>query len=240
VFGSRSGNNHKTKKAFGDAYNVVERIQMCGFCTQELILSGLYIWKALDIIRAAERKRSQRLMWQLFAINVIIVALDIALLTFEFRSLHVIQQTIKGLFYSIKLKLELAILNKLVELSCTNARVSHFTFGDTNDFLDPTKTVWDITRFTPAFSSNKFTYPQWKSDLEQSGLQRVESAYSPTETTWINARNTKAIPTDVSDYFPDTIQHVTTIPDPRLDVRSRGSATDLLYADAVRRMAAPG
>jgi hypothetical protein len=213
---------------------------MCGFCTQELILSGLYIWKALDIIRAAERKRSQRLMWQLFTINVIIVILDIALLTFEFRSLHVIQQTVKGLFYSVKLKMELAILNKLVELSCTNARVSTFTFGDTNDFLDPTKTVWDITRFTPAFSSNKFTYPKWKTDLEQSDLQRVESAYSPKEHDWTRASDTKAVPAETCEYFPDVIQQVTTIPDPRLDIRSRGSATDLLYADAVRRMAASG
>lgn len=240
MLASRAGNNTGIKNGFGDAYNVIERIQMCGFCTQELILSGLYIWKALDILRASEQKRSHRLMWQLFAINVIIVVLDVALLTFEFRSLHVIQQTVKALVYSVKLKLELAILGKLIELSCSNARVSHVTFGDTNDFLDPTKTVWDITRFTPAFSSNTYTYPKWKSDLEKSGLQRVESSYSPTDNTWVQAGHIKAPTAERNEYFPDLIQPVNSIHDPRLDLRERGSATDLLYADAVRKISTPG
>lgn len=213
---------------------------MCCFCAQEFVLSGLYIWKALDIIKASDRKRSHHLMWQLFSINVIIILLDIALLTVEFLSLHVIQQTVKGLTYSVKLKLELAILNKLVELSSSNVRASTMTFGDTNDFLDPTKTVWDITRFTPAFSSSMHTYPKWMSDLEKSGIKRVETAYSPTETTWIRAKRDTALSADVTEYFPDAIQPVTTLTDPRLDARERGSATDLLYADAVRRIATPG
>jgi hypothetical protein len=240
VYASRAGKNTGIKNGFGDAYNVIERIQMCGFCMQELILSGLYIWKALDILRADEQKRSHRLMWQLFAINVIIVMLDVALLTFEFRSLHVIQQTVKSLVYSVKLKLELAILSKLVELSCSNARVSAITFGDTNEFLDPTKTVWDITRFTPAFSSTTYTYPKWKSDLERSGLQRVESAYSPTDSTWVNARQVKVPTTEHTEYFPDSIQPDHTNQDPRHDIRERGSDTDLLYADAVRKISTPG
>ncbi|KAF2691468.1 hypothetical protein K458DRAFT_286145 [Lentithecium fluviatile CBS 122367] len=240
VFGSRSSSSARLRNSFGDAYNVVERIQMCGFCAQELILSGIYIWKALDIINASERKRSHKLMWQLFIINVIIVILDIALLTFEFRSLHVIQQTVKGLTYSVKLKLEFAILNKLIELSHSNARVSEFTFGDTNEFLDPTKTVWDITRFTPGFSNSMYTYPKWKSDLEKSGLQRIESAYSPTESTWVRARHATPVSADANEYFADKIQPAATIHDPRADGRDRGSATDLLYADAVQRMAAPG
>lgn len=237
MYGSHFGHNTYT---FGAAYNVVERIQMCGFCVQEFILSGLYIWKALDIISSAERKRSHHLMWQLFSINVIIIVLDIALLTIEFMSYHVLQQTVKGLTYSVKLKLELAILNKLVELSSANVRASTLTFGNTNDFLDPTKTVWDITRFTPAFSSSLHTYPKWMSDLEKSGIQRIESAYSPTESTWLRAKRSSPLAADANEYFPDIIQPVSTMPDPRLDTREKGSATDLLYADAVRRIASPG
>lgn len=114
------------------------------------------------------------------------------------------------------------------------------TFGNTNDFLDPTKTVWDITRFTPAFSSGMHTYPKWMSDLEKSGIKRVETAYSPTETTWIHAGRDAPFLPQAAEYFPDTIQSVTTLTDPRLDARERGSATDLLYADAVRRIATPG
>ncbi|KAF2270980.1 hypothetical protein CC78DRAFT_538678 [Lojkania enalia] len=236
VYGSRFGNNTDT---FSHAYNIVERIQMVGFCLQEFILSGLYIWKALDIISASERKRSNRLMWQLFSINVIIIILDIGLLAVEFLDQHVIQQTLKGFTYSVKLKLELSVLNKLVELSQSNARASTITFGDTNDFLDPTKTVWDISRFTPAFSSSMHTYPKWMSDLEKSGIQRIQSSYSPTESTWIRAKHSTRISAEVMGDL-DGIQPVPAQSDPRIDVRERGSATDLLYADAIRRIASPG
>ncbi|KAF2709602.1 hypothetical protein K504DRAFT_378434 [Pleomassaria siparia CBS 279.74] len=224
---------------FGVAYDYIERIQMVGFCIQESIISGLYIWKALDIIRVSETKRSQRLSWQLMAMNIIVIILDIGLLTIEFLNFHVLQQTFKGFAYSIKLKLELVVLNKLVELSgSSHHRVTAITVGDTNDFLDPTKTVWDITRFTPAFSQNMHKPPKWLSDLEESGIQRIESAYSPTDSAWVRTKRSSTIISD--DYLPDGVQPVSTPADPRLDAREKGSATDLLYADAVRTMANPG
>lgn len=216
---------------------------MIGFCTQEFIISGLYIWRAIDIIKMSERKRSHHLMWQLIGMHIIVIILDIALLSVEFLSFHVLQQTFKGLAYSVKLKLELVILNKLVELSGSSAnnRATAIEWGDTNDFLDPTKTVWDITRFTPAFSSNTQKYPKWMSDLEKSGIKRAERAYSPTDSTWVRHKRSNTMTSDQNDYFPDVIQPVSTIVDPRLDAREKGSATDLLYADAVRRIAAhPG
>lgn len=224
---------------FGAAYNYIERIQMVGFCSQEFIISGLYIWRAIDIIKMSERKRSHHLMWQLIAMHIIVIILDIALLTVEFLGFHVLQQTFKGLAYSIKLKLELVVLNKLVELSGSSAnnRATAVEWGDTNDFLDPTKTVWDITRFTPAFSGNTQKCPKWMSDLEKSGIQRLESAHSPADSTWVRHKRSNTIISDENDYFPDTIQPVSTIADPRLDAREKGSATDLLYADAVRRIA---
>lgn len=211
---------------------------MCVFFCQEMVLSGIYIWKALDILQLSERKRQlSHTMWQLLSINVIIIALDIALLAMEFAGQHVLQQAIKGLIYCVKLKLELAILNKLVDVSTVHARANALTLGNTNDFLDPTKTVWDITRFTPAFSSSMHTYPKWVSDLEKSGLR---AAYSPTESTWAQAHKRNASISVDDSYFSADIQPITTLQDPRLDGRERGSATDLLYADFARRIATPG
>ncbi|KAF2741221.1 hypothetical protein EJ04DRAFT_557957 [Polyplosphaeria fusca] len=237
AYGSHFGVNTHT---FGAAYNYIERVQMIAFCLQEFIISGLYIWKALDIIRASEHKRSNHLMWQLFSINIIIIVLDIGLLAIEFLGYHVLQQTIKGFIYSVKLKLEISVLNKLVELSQSNTRSATLTLGDTNEFLDPTRTVWDISRFTPAFSSSMHTYPKWMSDLEKSGIQRIENAYSPTETTWIRAKRGATVSTEEVHDYADMIQPASTLPDPRADPREKGSATDLLYADAVRRIAGPG
>jgi hypothetical protein len=210
---------------------------MCVFFLQEVMLSGMYIWKALDILQVSNRKRSHRTMWQLFSINVIIIALDITLLALEFSSMHVAQQTIKGIIYCVKLKLELAILNKLVDVSTVHARANALTVGNTNDFLDPTKTVWDITCFTPVFSSSMHTCPRWVQDFEKSGLR---ASYSPTDSTWVQAHRRNTNLSADESYFSTEIQPCTTLPDPRLNGREKGSATDLLYAEALRRIATPG
>ncbi|KAF2751768.1 hypothetical protein M011DRAFT_393842 [Sporormia fimetaria CBS 119925] len=234
VYGASYG---KQKDTFGLAYNYVERIQMVGFCLQEFVLSGLYIWKALDIIKSSDRKRSRRLMWQLLSINVIIILLDIGLLTVEFLSLHVLQQTIKGLTYSVKLKLELAVLNKLVELSSINRRADVISFGDPNDFVDTTKTSSISKIPAPALSRSMYTYPKWMYDLEKSSIQSIETKYLCSDATRPPNEVCSVAPSDILELPCETIQPVSTSLDPRSTRRERGSATDLMYADAVRRIA---
>lgn len=54
-------------------------------------------------------------MYQLFAINVVIIAMDIFLLGVEFANLYVVETSLKGVIYCIKLKLERVVLGKLVQ-----------------------------------------------------------------------------------------------------------------------------
>ncbi|KAF8851009.1 hypothetical protein BDZ45DRAFT_661169 [Acephala macrosclerotiorum] len=101
---------------------VIEKIQMTVYCVQESIISGLYVrevWRMSRIVILAGRKK--RIMWELLAINLVIIGLDIALLCLEYLNLSVIEQTFKGLAYSFKLKMELAILGKLVEVAHANS-----------------------------------------------------------------------------------------------------------------------
>jgi len=135
---------------FAEAYKFIEKIQMTGFTLQEFILSGLYVWKTLDIIRAssntspmggltARRKgRTSRIMWQLFSINVFIVFMDIALLVIEYQDRHVFQQALKEVVYSIKLKMEFAILSKLVALTAKDGGTSNANFTGAFEDYDGT------------------------------------------------------------------------------------------------------
>jgi hypothetical protein len=135
---------------FAAAYKYIEKIQMTGFTLQELILSGLYVWKTLDIIRAtstaspnggpiARKRRTSRIMWQLFSINVFIVFMDVAVLVIEYQDRHVFQQALKEVVYSIKLKMEFAILSKLVALTAKDGGSSRANFtGAFEDYNEVT------------------------------------------------------------------------------------------------------
>lgn len=113
LFGSNLGDE---ETPFNNAYKVIEKIQMTGFCIQEFIISGLYVWKTVRLLQVVRKQGTKRVMWQLFIINIIIIAMDVALLVLEYRNLRVLEQAFKVVIYSIKLKLEFAILGKLVEL----------------------------------------------------------------------------------------------------------------------------
>ncbi|KAF7595282.1 hypothetical protein BBP40_006782 [Aspergillus hancockii] len=101
---------------FIKGYNIMEKIQMTGFTVQEVILSGLYIWETTKLLRLGSNRQSRKIMHQLVGINVSMFVIDLVLLALEYANFYAIQITLKGVVYSIKLKLEFAVLGKLVDM----------------------------------------------------------------------------------------------------------------------------
>lgn len=133
VFGS---NGTISQQTFVRGYNVMEKIQMTGFCTQEFIISGLYLWETRKILKTSRHERTRTTMYQLFYINLIIIPLDLGLLGLEYANLYILETSIKGLIYSIKLKLEFAILGKLVQFVNQAATIDT---SSVSDFVDVSK-----------------------------------------------------------------------------------------------------
>jgi magnesium-transporting ATPase (P-type) len=106
---------------FDTAATVIEKIQMTGFCVQEFIISGLYVLEVYRLSKVLTHEKSRQTMWELLVINLVIIALDIALLTLEYLGLAVLEQTFKGTAYSFKLKMEFAILGKLISMAHTHS-----------------------------------------------------------------------------------------------------------------------
>jgi magnesium-transporting ATPase (P-type) len=103
--------------SFDTAATIIEKIQMTGFCIQEFIISGLYVLEVWRLSKILIHENSRQTMWELLVINLVIIALDIALLTLEYLGLSVLEQVFKGTAYSYKLKMEFAILGKLVSMA---------------------------------------------------------------------------------------------------------------------------
>jgi hypothetical protein len=128
VFGS---NGTISQRTFVSGYNIMEKIQMTGFCIQEFIISGLYLWETRNILKTSKNHQTRKIMYQLFFINVVIIPMDLGLIGLEYANLYLLETSIKGLIYSIKLKLEFAILGKLVQFvnqaaSAETSSVSEF------------------------------------------------------------------------------------------------------------------
>ncbi|KAF5670105.1 hypothetical protein FHETE_4788 [Fusarium heterosporum] len=102
------------RQGFNTVFNICEKISMCCFYLQELIISALYLWKSVDILKTAFGN-TRIMLYKLFTINFVIVLMDISLVVIEFQDLYVWEQGIKLVTYSIKLKLEFAVLSELIE-----------------------------------------------------------------------------------------------------------------------------
>ncbi|KAI2793405.1 hypothetical protein POX_b03460 [Penicillium oxalicum] len=97
-------------------YSIMEHIQLVGFCIQELIISGIYIWETAKLLRLRPRGGSWGVLHALLTINIVILLLDLAVVAIEYTGYYAVQVLFKPVAYSIKLKLEYAILGKLVTI----------------------------------------------------------------------------------------------------------------------------
>ncbi|RHZ69806.1 hypothetical protein CDV55_106050 [Aspergillus turcosus] len=132
-------------------YNVVERMQISWFTAQETFLSGIYIVETVRLLRLRPDKASSRnkIMYELIAINLIMVLLDVALLVLEYLGLYTLQVTLKAAVYSVKLKLEFGVLRKLVSLVHAPQVSSTTDIDDYPTFVDPTQITGDLTHAAP-------------------------------------------------------------------------------------------
>ncbi|KUI69155.1 hypothetical protein VM1G_04754 [Cytospora mali] len=99
---------------FARGYNIMEKIQMTGFFCQEVVLSSIYIVETFKILKTSLQPDTRTTMKQLVAVNAVIILMDLGLLGLEAASLYILETMLKGVVYGIKLKLEFAILGKLV------------------------------------------------------------------------------------------------------------------------------
>ncbi|KAJ9605188.1 hypothetical protein H2200_010578 [Cladophialophora chaetospira] len=263
VFGSYYA-SPPAKEPFSRAYTYVEKIQMTVFCIQEFIISGIYLWKTLDIVKtqaqtirtssnASEQTKTNRVtrvMTQLFIINIVIVAMDIALLVIEYKDLHIPEVAFKGLCYSVKLKLEFAVLSKLVEVAGIkrNFSLGANTFDSAGDaklegppgdngnpdfVVDPTRKAAN-SKAMHSFGSQSSSSPEWLEDLEKI-RSRPAAQIQPTADTDVEKAQEERIFGERKLSNISNFNNIS-VSEPPVHRRVRRDS-DLLYADAIREMA---
>jgi len=116
VYGANSSN----PGPFVSATSIYEKVQVTIFFIQELIISGLYIYETIKLFRPEVElrgKTARHMTNHLLYVNAFIIILDITILGLEYSGRYSIQTSYKAFVYSIKLKLEFNILNRLVDLA---------------------------------------------------------------------------------------------------------------------------
>ncbi|KAJ5476512.1 hypothetical protein N7475_002241 [Penicillium sp. IBT 31633x] len=128
------GSHSNKSYLFVRGFDIFERIQLIGFSVQELILSVIYAWEAVRLLNLRPRGEYRGTLVQLLVVNVAMILMDAAVIGVQYSGFFGIHVTLKTLVYSIKLKLEYAVLGKLVHISEMSGSNSAPT--DISDFVD--------------------------------------------------------------------------------------------------------
>jgi len=105
---------------YTNVYRVYEPLQLTTFATQEVIISAIYIYYAVKLLRHLQDihgRMARKTMWNLIYINVFIIVLDITLISIQYAGFDTVQHFYKACVYSVKLKVEFVVLNQLLDLT---------------------------------------------------------------------------------------------------------------------------
>jgi hypothetical protein len=126
------------------------------FFLQESIISSIYMYEMCRLFHISgtikgqlpSEEAGQRLMLHLIYVNVIVILLDVAILVLQYTGRYSSQTAAKGFIYSVKLKIEFKILNRLVELAHTSRHQPWESSGDQEDGF-PSPSVFVEQRLQP-------------------------------------------------------------------------------------------
>jgi hypothetical protein len=102
-----------------DAFSIFDKIQVGIFTIQESIISAFYIYETVRLLGPAgeiNRNPLRKLLAHLVLVNILVLIFDATLLGTEYSGNYNIQATYKPAIYSIKLKIEFSVLNRLVRI----------------------------------------------------------------------------------------------------------------------------
>lgn len=157
-------------------YSVLEKLQVTAFFIQETVLSSLYLWACYKFLRGHihgftnfREKRIHKvkgILRALILMTSIIMILDIAIPVLEYLGLYIFQLSGKNFLYSVKLKIELGVLDQL------------------KDFVKYTRTLEPSLRALDEVEQRRHLEIQWEAALQRAfgSSSHISGRNRPTES----------------------------------------------------------
>lgn len=134
------GANSSQRNSWVQPYIAYEKVQVTLFFLQELIISAVYIKSCFSFFDTRDSLYGDavpKMRRHLLLVNVFVILLDVPILCLEYTDFYDIQTAYKALVYSVKLKMEFRILDRLVEMTNERHAVDPFRDNSTSSSQRP-------------------------------------------------------------------------------------------------------
>jgi hypothetical protein len=102
----------KTHKKYLPFMAPMERVQVLGFSIQEILISSIYIYATLQMLKGSFNKKIRQTTLVLILIQVIVIFCDVVVISLDYAQYFTLKAVIHSFVYAFKLQLEFVILNQ--------------------------------------------------------------------------------------------------------------------------------
>jgi len=94
----------------------MERVQVLGFSIQEIIISAIYIYATLQMLKGSFNKKIRNTIAFLVLIQIIVILADVLVISLDYAQYFTLKAVLHSFVYAFKLQLEFVILNQFREV----------------------------------------------------------------------------------------------------------------------------
>lgn len=102
----------KTHKKYLPFMAPMERVQVLGFSIQEILISCIYIYGTLQMLKGSFNKKIRQTTLVLILIQLIVIFCDVVVISLDYAQYFTLKAVIHSFVYAFKLQLEFVILNQ--------------------------------------------------------------------------------------------------------------------------------
>ncbi|KAI4865280.1 hypothetical protein F4820DRAFT_303697 [Hypoxylon rubiginosum] len=141
--------NAPTHVKFLPHMEIIERIQVMGFSVQETIISAIYVWGTLQILKLSLNSKAKNTLALLIIVQVIVVLADVLVIVLDYVEYFTLKAVIHSFVYAFKLQVEFVVLNEFKSMAKGGITGGNGSLGmgsrgfaafNTNGLLDMPKT----------------------------------------------------------------------------------------------------
>ncbi|KAH7083904.1 hypothetical protein FB567DRAFT_94262 [Paraphoma chrysanthemicola] len=139
-------------------FMIFDKVQLVVFFVQEAIISIIYIYETIRLLGNGDQPNGRplrKLLGHLLLVNAVVLILDATLVVTQFTGYYLIQTTYKTAVYSVKLKIEFSVLNRLVQI--VKSKRGGPDCLSSNSIALRTWTSSKIAQFGPSKGDQSFT-----------------------------------------------------------------------------------
>ncbi|KAI1106934.1 hypothetical protein F4804DRAFT_272552 [Jackrogersella minutella] len=109
--------NSATHDTYLQHMEIMERVQIMVFSVQETIISAIYVWGTLQLLKLSLNTKAKTTLAFLIIVQVIVVLADVLVVALDYLEYYTLKAVLHSFVYAFKLQVEFVVLNEFKHIA---------------------------------------------------------------------------------------------------------------------------